>query len=258
MIETKLETITPDLAEELLKSNIKNRSVSPKLVEKYANDMLNNLWGLTHQGIALYEDYTIADGQHRLMAIVKSKRPQKMLVTYGLAKEQSVEIDVHRPRSVMDGITIGGFSEWINSRHVAMANFLTHPTRLSTQQTVLFLEDIKHSAQFAIEHLASNRRYLTQNIIYAAVCIAHLNGVSPTKLARFCALYYSGNVEGKTENAVIRLRDEFMNNTKTGWADRWEKYLKAQRAIQAFAAGESLSRLVLPREPIYTLGGYGK
>lgn len=258
MIETKLETITPDLAEELLKSNIKNRSISPKLVEKYANDMRDNLWGLTHQGIALYDDYTIADGQHRLMAIVKSKRPQKMLVTYGLSKDQAVEIDVHRPRSVLDGITIGGYSEWINARHISMANFLTHPTRLSTQQTVLFLEDIKQSAQFAIEHLASNRRYLTQNIIYAAVAIAHLNGVDPSKLARFCALYYSGNVESKNENAVIRLRDEFMGNTRTGWADRWEKYLKAQRAIHAFVSGESLSRLVLPREPIYKLDAFGK
>lgn len=258
MIETKLETITPDLAQELLKSNIKNRSISPKLVEKYANDMRDNLWGLTHQGIALYDDYTIADGQHRLMAIVKSNMSQRMLVTYGLTKDQSVEIDVHRPRSMIDGIKIGDFSDWITARHIGMAKFLSHPTVLSTQQMVLFLEDIKESAVFSIYHLSTNKRYLSQNTIYAAVAVAHLNGVNPAILARFCALYYSGNIEGKKESAVIKLRDEYMNNTATGWIDRWEKYSKSLRAIQAFAAGEPLSRLVLPKEPVYKLGAFGK
>lgn len=258
MIETKLENITPDLAATLLESNIKNRAVSVRLVEKYASDMKAGLWGTTHQGIALYDDYTIADGQHRLMAIVKSGCPQKMLVTYGLQHEQSVEIDAHRPRSAIDGITIGGLSDWVNARHINLANFLTHPTRLSAQQIILFLEKHKKSAQFAIEHLAANRRYLTNNVIYSAVAVAHMNGVNPARLARFCSLYYSGNIEGKHENAVIRLRDEFMNNSRNGWQDKWEKYMKAQRAIHAFVTSEPLSRLVLPKDPIYKLGEYGK
>ena len=258
MIETKLETITPDLAEELLKCNINNRSVSSLLVAKYASDMASGNWAVTHQGIALYDDYTIADGQHRLLAIVKSNSTVQRLVSYNLPKETAIDIDVHRPRSMIDGILIGGLSDWITARHISMASFLTSPTRLSTQQTVEFLESIKKSAKFSIEHLSANRRYLTHNVIYSAVCLAHLNGVNPSRLARFCSVYYTGNIESKEENSVIRLRDEFMSNTNAGWNAKQEKFFKAQRAIQAFIAEEPLSRLIAPKASIYKLGQFGK
>jgi hypothetical protein len=42
----------------------------------------------------------VADGQHRLLAIIKARATLPMMVTYGLEKESSLGIDYHRPRSI--------------------------------------------------------------------------------------------------------------------------------------------------------------
>jgi hypothetical protein len=42
-----------------------------------------------------------------------------------------------------------------------------------------------------------------------------------------------------------------MNFTNNGAKDKDDKYLKLQRAIQAYCKGEQIRRLVQPPEPIY-------
>jgi hypothetical protein len=52
--------------------------------------------------------------------------------------------------------------------------------------------------------------------------------------------------------SAIKLRDEFMTNTRNGGGYRRDKFLKAQRAIQAFLNEEVINRLVKPKEDIWT------
>jgi UDP-N-acetylmuramoylalanine-D-glutamate ligase len=108
-MKSELIKVTPSLAEHFLSKNRVNRTISHHKVNDYANLMQRGKWSLTHQGIAFYEDDSIADGQHRLLAIIKARATVPMMVTYGLEKESSLAIDYHRPRSIVDGIKIGGF-----------------------------------------------------------------------------------------------------------------------------------------------------
>src|SRR5690349_10765443 len=105
-IRMKMMLVTPQKAAKWLQSNTKNRDVSSAHVDRMAEDMTNEKWLLTHQGVAFNCDGTLLDGQHRLMAIVKSGTSQWMCVTNGLPVESVSAIDDHRKRSVRDSLKI--------------------------------------------------------------------------------------------------------------------------------------------------------
>jgi hypothetical protein len=105
--------VTPAIATKWLKNNFRNRPVSEDVVNAYARDMINGVWVPTHQGIAFNNKDELIDGQHRLLAVVKSGRTIRMMVTFGLpAKIEGHEmttmdaVDRGRTRSVGDQLTI--------------------------------------------------------------------------------------------------------------------------------------------------------
>lgn len=247
--------VTPSLAEHFLSKNTLNRNISHRLVNKYANDMTNGDWQLTHQGIAFYDDDSVADGQHRLLAIVKARATITMMVTYGLSKGSSLGIDFHRPRSIVDGIKIGGFSDWIDFKHIALINTVAEGRKLTSVETIAWLEKMKDSVCFATSHLSA-RRYLTNSSSQAAVALAHYNKIDEALLERFCNVFIKGITQVKPESSIIKLRDDFFGNPSQSRSDKIEKFYKAQRVISAFSKGEVLVRLVTPKEPIWSFNGH--
>jgi hypothetical protein len=254
-MRTEVIRITPQIAQGFLETNHNNRNISERLVKKYSQDMLNNQWTTTHQGIAFYEDGTLADGQHRLFGIVRSGCTVTMHVTYGLKREQAINIDANRPRSAIDGIKIGQLSDWIESRHITMCNLLTLPKRLTTVEMVKFLETIADSAQFATEAFPTNRKMLTPSIIQGALCLAHAAGEKPAMLRRFGEVMLSGLPESPSEKVIILCREAFLRSSVNGESEKMEKLLKTQRAIDAFCSGTEVKRLTAPTEPIYSFEG---
>jgi hypothetical protein len=72
-MEIQKKLITPAKAVELLQSNVKNRRAKNPVVLRYAKDMLNGKWKEdTFELIKISKSGVILDGQHRLMAVVKS------------------------------------------------------------------------------------------------------------------------------------------------------------------------------------------
>jgi hypothetical protein len=254
-MKIEMVRITPDMASRMLSLNTKNRNLSDRLVSKYSQDMTNGNWSVTHQGIAFYEDGTLADGQHRLEAIIRSGATVTMYITQGLQKTQSINIDAHRPRSTIDGIRIGGLSDWIQSKHISMASVLTSPKRLAATELVNFLESISDSAQFATDAFPTNRRYLTASIIHAALCLAHFAGERPSYLRRFAEVLLSGIAEGTDERVIVLAREAFLRNPNNTDSDKIEKFLKLQRAISSYCHDIEVLRLTVPKETIYTMEG---
>ena len=118
---TQLMTITPELATQWLNQNPNNRPLRPIRVRQYAEDIKAGMWKLTHQGIAFYEDGTLADGQHRLKAVEMANLPIAMYVTTGLNKNSSVAIDAGKPREMVDTMHIINGQTWVNKDIVAIA-----------------------------------------------------------------------------------------------------------------------------------------
>jgi len=97
-----LETITPTKAHTWLNRNTSNRKLRDGWVEKYASDMRAGKWTECIVPIVFYENGDIADGQHRLWAIIESDTPQRFFVLHGLTREAGLNIDTGGGRNLVD------------------------------------------------------------------------------------------------------------------------------------------------------------
>jgi hypothetical protein len=103
---SRILTITPEIAKILLNFNVKNRLVRPSHVNFLVKEILNGNWVFTGDPIRFDNLGNLIDGQHRLNAIVKSNKPQEMLVQYGLNSEVFTRIDTGKKRSSSDVFSI--------------------------------------------------------------------------------------------------------------------------------------------------------
>lgn len=95
--------ITPIMAKKLLEKNILNRNVKIKVVNKYALDMLNGHWLEDTGELIIFSILGILlNGQHRLLAIIKSNTSQKMHVATGAPDEVFKVIDTGSSRNTKD------------------------------------------------------------------------------------------------------------------------------------------------------------
>lgn len=95
--------ITPTMAKELLEKNISNRNVKPKTVLRYSNDMLNGNWlEDTAELIAISKLGVLLNGQHRLLAIIKSNTSHKIHLATGVPDEVFKVVDTGSSRNTND------------------------------------------------------------------------------------------------------------------------------------------------------------
>ena len=103
---TKIINVTPEKAEEFLLHNTNNRHIRKEAVESYARDMAAGKWALTGQGISFDSKGMLRDGQHRLMAVVKSGCTIPMLICFDIDDTTAIDCGVNR--SLKDQIFKGG------------------------------------------------------------------------------------------------------------------------------------------------------
>lgn len=97
--------VSPDTATEWLGFNTHNRNVRTSWVDKLAETLVDY-----HPApIVRNCDGTLLDGQHRLMAIVKSGTPRWMLVVNNVPAEIQNIIDTGKTRSSGDVLGLNGF-----------------------------------------------------------------------------------------------------------------------------------------------------
>lgn len=102
-IITKVMTITPDLARSWLSSsNIENREVKQRTVEKYAGRIMAGEWIIVDQLISFDVNGRLQNGQHRLMAVVKTGKNIEALVGFGFPEETYKYLDQGHNRSKGD------------------------------------------------------------------------------------------------------------------------------------------------------------
>lgn len=107
-ISAEIVTITPALAKEWLRANTHNRPVREARVNGYARMMTAGQWHLNGEAIKRAVDGTILDGQHRLLAIVKSGATITTLVVQGLPSEAQDTMDGGAKRSAGDVFSLRG------------------------------------------------------------------------------------------------------------------------------------------------------
>jgi len=107
-METKIVTMTPEWASQLLRQNTRNRQLSKQRVAACADLITSGKWKLTHQGVAIDSNNVLQDGQHRLHAIVKAGVPVQIMMSTGCDPSNFDVIDSGRKRTAADAIGLCG------------------------------------------------------------------------------------------------------------------------------------------------------
>ena len=107
---TRFETITPNIASVYLARNTHNRKKKEKKIKEWAAVMKAGGWRLNGETIKFYEDGTLADGQNRLEAVIRSGVPVEMEVRYGIPNDVTT-FDIGSNRNMHDILVLSGYKQ---------------------------------------------------------------------------------------------------------------------------------------------------
>lgn len=115
---TELLTIGPELAEQWLGKNSRNRPLKRDKIEMYARDIAAGRWQVTGESIKFGIDGRLLDGQNRLHAVIRAGKPITSLVVWGVCPDAQDVMDSGVPRSASDALSMSGVT---NAKRVAAA-----------------------------------------------------------------------------------------------------------------------------------------
>jgi len=255
--------VTPEMASQWLRDqNTVNRPVSMSSVTKYAADMAQGQWRDTHQNaIAFFEDGVLADGQHRLMAVVRSGLAVQMYVAFGLSRSDAMAIDQGRTRSASDALKISGMiSEHGHISYavaiVRLVNSAERPTKknMTVQEIGAAIEKLNDGISYALENLTAANGGVKNAVVRAAVAVAYYRAPRHA-LDQFCRVMISGMPETTKDATVITLRNKMMMATHArGGSARVDYYRMTLRFIDAYCKGQVLTRALSAQHNAFVSG----
>ena len=260
---TDTVSMSPEFAWKLFSEiNFRNRNVDMSKVKYYISLIQKDLWHNTHQGMAIYEDGSLSDGQHRLLAIGYCNKNVTLKITSGILLEASNGIDIGKKRTTRDIAIINGHDDFTTSM-IKTASWLTSKkinqkgTEMSPEEQIKFCDDHmpailaaertdKHAvvrAAFAAcwEFSLETKRYDEYN-----------NGDSKSRLEELQEILRGESRNNKKENsAAVSLWKKSMNkNAKREFSagnNQTNGYYKAEKAMDCFMRREPLYRLSLTK-----------
>ena len=248
MSEAKLQTVlmlvTPGMAKDWLGKNLSNRNISPKHVDKLKKTIENDEWQVTHQGIAIYEDGTLADGQHRLTAIVLANKAVQMYVTFNVTVEAGMAIDQQsRSRTLADSMKMSGRLEAKSvvaiCRHWMMLLGTYHAADFEIRK--FEEEHIKYIEQALI--MAKGHNTLKHSAV-ASVIAMGIRAGHELMLQDWCEVVRTGVTLGPKQSAAVRFRDYWSSGPKNGnTTARRDHSRRAYASMKAFVEGRPLAKL---------------
>jgi len=94
------ENITPEKAQEYLKTSIGNRPISKPVVHSYSDTMKKGGWLLNGMCIIFDVDGHLIDGHHRLLAVIDAGIPVRFDVCRGANRDSFTTYDCGRHRTI--------------------------------------------------------------------------------------------------------------------------------------------------------------
>lgn len=264
----KLETITPAKAAQYMNRNNGNRKLREGVAEKYAADMRAGLWTECAAPIWFYDNGDVADGQHRLWAIIDSETTQKFLVGHNFARNAGLNIDTHAPRGVVDNARISGRDSGLSNELVALGRAIEIGDRhgmgsgkrresLSNSQKIAYVDLHREAADLTIAN-GPRGRGVRNAVVLSAVARAWYHEKDKDKLRRFCEVLSSGHSDGTKESAAVTLRNylttKFAPGAGASIHNAWrDTLLKTENAIHYFVREKQLMAIKAIQSEVYPL-----
>jgi hypothetical protein len=255
--------VTPEMAEILLKFNVKNRVVNTRLVAEHVRTILAGDYLVNGETIKLSVPQenglpVLLDGQHRLEAVVQSGKPIRILVVRGLGVDTQATIDTGRKRTSADWLKINGEKEYTTFGAVLTAlwkwntgdrmfNTNPKPTTLETTQLLGDHPEIRRSVELGVQ---VSRGFPDLRRSSLAVCHYIISQVDTEHVPYFMRLIESGaGLEDGHPVLALRRRASSYRRRKEPMPIRREIGLTLQ-AWNKCVLGEETSRIIqLINEP---------
>lgn len=246
-ITTGIVFVTPDMAADFLSRTYKNqRPVNKNHVTRLAQDMTDGRFELCPDPVVILADNSLANGQHRLWAVIESMHTVPMLVSRGWPESAYKIMDAGFRRALAYRVdakwlrvakalacvraTVGGLQPW-------------RTNQLSEQQIVAFA--VAHDDVFEVLMDMPQSRNVRSAVV-AACARAMLNGADHESVRRFLAVCATGVSDGAHEAAAVRMF-VVLTDTHRGAAGSGAPalmYGKALCALRAFLKRQPLSKIV--------------
>lgn len=259
----QVEKVTPAKAEAWLNRNTVNRRLKQDLVDRYSADMTSGQWTTCPMPICFFENGDVADGQHRLWAIVESGATVEFEVLRGLPREAGLNIDRGKPRSVIDNVVIAGDRTDVSILALGVSRGIefgvapqnTAETRsLSDAQKLAILDQHAEAAHWAIKS-GPTKRGLRNVQTLSAMGRAWYLVSDHQRLAQFGQVVGTGFSDGDGDSAAIAYRNYLLNNygklaARMAWRDT---FLKCQNAIRNFMDSNPMTLVRPVKDEAYPL-----
>lgn len=223
--KTQVVRMTPDMARDILKHNQNNRNVKRERVNLYATDMEKGRWQLNGESIVIDADGNLKDGQHRLLAVVKSQCTVPMVLVTGVDADCNI-YDRGSGRSVRDILSMTVEEKWKYSNQIiAVANrfmYLKKGIRSSNSDfdVIKFIDTYEEELRQVYHIAVVKAKYSRQATIASAIFLALHNGESAEKLIRYTDVLNSGIMAEPTDSAAIMVRNACYEKKITGYRNR--------------------------------------
>jgi len=255
-IKQSTELITPQMAAKYLGFNIQNRKASNGTISKYASDMIAGRWTVCPMPICFYEDGTVADGQHRLMAIVESGKPQTFFVLRGLPKSAGLNIDTGKGRTLVDNATLSGSDPELSNTLISTARAYEYGARgdgnISNALRLAIIAQHRIACEWAVKH-GPHGRSIRNAMVLGAIARAYSHENDEERLKRYCEVIGTGFGEGAADSAAIAMRNYLLEKgsvlASSGlWRDT---FLRVQHSISMFMRSKPLKLVRAVQEEVY-------
>ncbi len=211
MALSKEKKITPALAEAYLKKNTDNRPLQMRHVDFLVTEILAGRWRSTGDPIKFSKSGKLIDGQHRLSAILKSKKTVLCFVIEGLEDDVFKVLDTNKPRTGKDLLALNGVKNELSTAAV-IRNLLSIQEKgfvKSITKDRGFGAGIKAYSNEVILDFWQNNKYIEKEISFISVGYTRFNHTTLTVIA---TLYHIMVKKDK------KLADEFFSKYFEGYS----------------------------------------
>lgn len=245
------ESITPAVAEQMMKHNTRNRNMNENYVRSLAALMESDNWRVNGDTIKFSDLGDLLDGQNRLAAIILSGRTQDMFVVRGLEPGAFDTIDTNRPRRAVDMIYMEGYS---NPAYVAagastlwrMITAAPGKEKVPPHyivQTISRYPEVVYWAQ-KINTSEARRVVSAASLITALVYLDAIVGDKPAAEAFLTKIATGENLH--KGDPVYALRNRVISHRlRKGRNDVGTVWPSVVRCLDAIEAGERIERMQL-------------
>ena len=240
--------ITPKLAQEWLGKNTSNRKLRPMFVKQLAEKIKCGEWcDDLPDHIAFYEDGTLANGQHRLSAIVLAGQSVYTTVDFNIRKSSAICIDTGKARSFGDNIHIlTGETFYTKKVSNMMRESFVGGRKLTHEDHLRLAKRYKDDIQFIVACFKYSPRHIQQTHVLAACFTALQAGVSRQDIQDFAHVLVSGRAVEERDTVVIKLRDKLVQDaygSAGGGVNFGANMRRAQNCIHYFVNNSDVIQL---------------